>query len=115
VLRPGAAQRADHAADRLQDGQGCRDGRPPQEEDRGAVDDVELPTFDGVLDRLSSDEAVETLLGGLAQRDRRIIEAMLADVPDEALAHELDIESNALYVARHRALGRLRSQIEATG
>ena len=40
---------------------------------------------------------------------------MLADVPDEELAVELGIEPNALYVARHRAIVRLRSQIEATG
>ena len=78
-------------------------------------DDPDLPTFDGVLDRLASDEAVKALLGGLSARDRRIIEAMLADVPDEELAVELAIEPNALYVARHRALARLRSQIEATG
>lgn len=78
-------------------------------------EDFDRPGSDDVLERLASDEAIESLLSGLARRDRRIIEAMLADVPDEELAAELGIEPNALYVARHRALGRLRSQIEATG
>ncbi len=83
--------------------------------DAVAFEDYDRPGSDDVLERLASDGVVEALLATLPLRDRRIVEAKLADVPDEELALELDIEVNALYVARHRALGRLRSHIEATG
>lgn len=78
-------------------------------------EDPDMPAFDGVLERLISDESVKGLLGALSARDQRILKAHLADVPDEELAVELAIEPNALYVARHRAIVRLRSKIEATG
>ena len=78
------------------------------------VDHEVIATEDDVLERLASDSAVAALLAGLGARDRRIIEARLADVPDDELAAELAIEPNALYVARFRALARVRSLIETT-
>jgi DNA-directed RNA polymerase specialized sigma24 family protein len=76
------------------------------------LDDVDAVDGDDVLDRLADVDALEAILRRVAPRDRRIIEAMLDDVPDADLAAELGIEPNALYVARHRALARLRSTLE---
>jgi DNA-directed RNA polymerase specialized sigma24 family protein len=66
------------------------------------------------LELLADKSAVEELLRRLGARDRRIVEAFLADVPDQDLAAELGCTVGALHVARHRAWNRLRSDLEAT-
>ena len=81
----------------------------------GSIDGIDAADAHDVVEQLFSDEAVAAILDGVAPRDRRILEAFLADVPDDELAAEVGIEPNALYVARHRALRRVRSQIEAAG
>src|SRR4051794_7358818 len=73
------------------------------------VDESLVAPLPEPFELLADEAAVEDLLGRLGPRDRRIVEAYLADVPDQDLAAELDITIGALHVARHRVWNRLRS------
>jgi RNA polymerase sigma factor (sigma-70 family) len=86
-------------------------GRPPGdvqevEVDVAAVTDVETET----VDRLTLQEALETL----GDDDRELIALRYgADVSTKKIAELLEKTPNAVDVAMHRALARLRSALEA--
>ena len=77
------------------------------------LDDSVVVTLPDPFELLGDDGAVDALLAPLTPRDRRIVEAYLAEVPDQQLAGELEISIGALHVARHRTWKRLRSGLEA--
>ena len=76
---------------------------------------------DAIDDRPIEEEAVRRLtvaaaVEQLAQRDQELIALRFgADLTASQIGHVLEMETNAVEVALHRALGRLRSIIEPDG
>jgi RNA polymerase sigma-70 factor (ECF subfamily) len=92
---------------------------------RRCIADLALKANPGI--ELSTEEAVEghedhavlrlelrTAMAGLDDRDRELLSLRYgADLTARQIAELLDLKTNAVEVALHRALGRLRAQLEA--
>lgn len=79
----------------------------------------EVPDVAGVLD-LDEETArrldVRAAVAGLDERDRELIALRYgADLTARQIGELLDLRTNAVEVALHRALGRLRELLERTG
>ena len=88
--------------------------------ERSAVQAVAEVT-DAIDDRRVEEEAVRRLtvvaaVEQLGQRDQELIALRFgADLTAAQIAHVLEMETNAVEVALHRALGRLRSIVDPDG
>jgi RNA polymerase sigma-70 factor, ECF subfamily len=92
----------------------CIEGRPPALE--FAVDLPDQPDVHELEDETLRRLALSGAVGRLEARDRELIALRYgADLTARQIAGLLDLKTNAVEVALHRALGRLRTGLEGTG
>lgn len=92
----------------------CIEGRPPTLE--LATDLPEQPDVRELEDETLRRLALSGAVGRLETRDRELIALRYgADLTARQIAGLLDLKTNAVEVALHRALGRLRTSLEGSG
>lgn len=92
----------------------CIEGRPPSLE--LAVDVPDQADARAVEDETLRRLALAGAVGRLEARDRELIALRYgADLTARQIAAVLDLKTNAVEVALHRALGRLRTSLEGPG
>jgi RNA polymerase sigma-70 factor (ECF subfamily) len=92
----------------------CIEGRPPALE--LAIDVPDQPDARELEDETVRRLALAGAVGRLEARDRELIALRYgADLTARQIAGLLDLKTNAVEVALHRALGRLRAGLEGTG
>jgi RNA polymerase sigma factor (sigma-70 family) len=89
----------------------CIEGRPPRLE--LATDQPEQPVSDDLEDLTVRRLALSSAVDRLEERDRELIALRYgADLTARQIAELLDLRTNAVEVALHRALNRLRTTLE---
>jgi RNA polymerase sigma-70 factor, ECF subfamily len=92
----------------------CIEGRPPTLE--LATDLLDQPDVRELEDETLRRLALSGAVGRLEARDRELIALRYgADLTARQIAGLLDLKTNAVEVALHRALGRLRTSLEGSG
>jgi two-component system response regulator FixJ len=83
--------------------------------------DVMLDTLDGAFERLDQTQAsldrqarARALIDGLTPRERQIMQALLAGLPNKLIAYELDLSVRTVEIYRAHVMAKLEAKSLST-